>query len=163
MTFSLGTISHGTLIPADLIQAFSDRLATMPDLDISVKELIADSIAHLEQLAGDYDPPVSDESAHWLLERLTDALNERAPAYVYFGALEGDGSDFGFWPDMDLLEEDAEHGDGVAKINAGAGWQSTDAVSQPEIVHYVMAVTDHGNMTLYERTMDDWAELWSIV
>jgi len=26
-----------------------------------------------------------------------DALNEYAPDGYYFGAIEGDGSDFGFW------------------------------------------------------------------
>jgi len=42
-----------------------------------------------------------DCAAEWLAEyaiSLTDALNEHAPDGFMFGAHEGDGSDFGFWP-----------------------------------------------------------------
>ena len=34
-----------------------------------------------------------------IVNDLMDALNEYAPDGYYFGAIEGDGSDFGFWQD----------------------------------------------------------------
>ena len=43
------------------------------------------------------------EDAGYLLEELTDLLNEHAPAFTYFGAHEGDGADFGFWIDWDAI------------------------------------------------------------
>jgi hypothetical protein len=33
-----------------------------------------------------------------IIADMMDALNDLAPAGYYFGAHEGDGSDFGFWP-----------------------------------------------------------------
>ena len=47
-----------------------------------------------------FSDPFSDEElemAPYLLEELFDALADLAPEDVYFGASEGDGSDFGFW------------------------------------------------------------------
>ena len=92
----LGTLIHGTLRDEDLLQAFSDELARIDetvfsqvirlDAHLFVGNLTAAEI--VEQL-GEY---VTD-----VINDLMDALNEYAPDGYYFGAIEGDGSDFGFW------------------------------------------------------------------
>jgi hypothetical protein len=94
-----GTISHGTLRPQDLIPAFLGALRTL------------NPAAYDQLMLGSGHPPIpsyaiedddaefwESEDAQWILEDLTDRLGESAPEGHYFGALEGDGSDFGFWP-----------------------------------------------------------------
>tara|TARA_R110000824_G_scaffold102858_1_gene244668 strand:+ start:241 stop:561 length:321 start_codon:yes stop_codon:yes gene_type:complete len=92
----LGTLIHGTLRDEDLLQAFSDELARIDetvfsqvirlDAQLFVGNLTAAEI--VEQL-GEY---ASD-----LIWNMQNALSDLAPAGIYFGNIEGDGSDFGFW------------------------------------------------------------------
>jgi hypothetical protein len=91
-----------------------------------------------------------------IVNDLTDALNDIAPVYVHFGANEGDGSDFGFWPSIDSLEEDAEHGNGVIKV-------SDTAAVPADYSGHVMHVTDHGNVTLYSANAGKLKEIWACV
>ena len=93
-----GTVSHGTLRRQDLIPVFLDVLA------------IADSTAYDQLMVSNAGIPayVADEGdnsdwwdsddAAYLLEDLFDALDAASPEGYYFGAIEGDGSDFGYWP-----------------------------------------------------------------
>ena len=74
----VGSISTGTLVTQDLIEAFESEL---------------------EYLGVPFDchnPNECDDTDH--LDYLTALLEEQAPDYCYFGTLEGDGADFGFWP-----------------------------------------------------------------
>lgn len=98
MTIEANTsISHGTLRYVDLIPTFWDFLravapetnVTLADVDLYSLILDADSDADFtsEELEG----------ASELLNSLLDILNDLAPEGCYFGASEGDGSDFGFW------------------------------------------------------------------
>ena len=96
----IGTVSHGTLRPEDLIPAFMFELERLDG---------AAAAALTERYAGEGWPRSMDglsfgeyitdhpEESGWLLESLFDALGEIAPPGCYFGSLEGDGSDFGFW------------------------------------------------------------------
>ena len=93
---AMGTVISGTLRPQDLIPAFTDEL------------MVRDP--HLETLAGsDWTIPTgvlgNDDHEWWasddcmaLIERLHISLNEVAPQGTVFGAHDGDGADFGFWP-----------------------------------------------------------------
>ena len=95
-----GTISHGTLRPQDLLPRFLEALYS---LDPKAAEPYG--------ITPDGFPPVpahalKDDDAEWwdtedcayVLERVTEMLESLAPDGHYFGTLEGDGSDFGFWP-----------------------------------------------------------------
>lgn len=90
----LGTISHGTMREEDLIPCFADVLRKL-----AAKANRPEDFAALLQEAGAYAEGVKDETIDPLdiLVDLFDALNEFAPEGCYFGAHEGDGSDYGFW------------------------------------------------------------------
>lgn len=159
MYAQLGSISSGTLRTEDLLETFADELECLVrqhgwlyDDDSGVKKLMRD--------ATEADPETEDAAS--IVDDLINALNEYAPPYATFGAHEGDGADFGFWPVMDTLDEDCRYGD-VLKIDAG------DEIPGDFDGEYVVAVTDHGNVTLYERNDERlrgesaWIEVWSTV
>jgi hypothetical protein len=67
-----------------------------------------------------------------LVDALFAALDELAAPYSYFGAHEGDGSDYGYWPSLEQAEEEC------VKVDAGDELpRGTD----------VLIVSDHGNAT----------------
>ena len=88
----------------------------------------------------------SDEDLSWIF----DTLCAEAPDYMYFGAHEGDGSDYGWWIDSDAimsyrvptvheLPEQNDEGD-----------------------NHILVVSDYGNATLYAWTTG-WKECWAAV
>ncbi|HYW24877.1 MAG TPA: hypothetical protein VE953_11985 [Terriglobales bacterium] len=79
-------ISSGTLHPDHLIPAF---IGALPEAQRAPYQERWDAIGRGMD---------TWEAKDWLLEDLYDALNDLAPEGCYFGAHEGDGSDFGFWP-----------------------------------------------------------------
>jgi hypothetical protein len=87
-----GTISHGTLRTEDLIKAFVAELES--HTIYTDAPLLKDAAAYLERLNACGE---SEEIGCEILDALFDALNDIAPEGMHFGALEGDGSDFGFW------------------------------------------------------------------
>lgn len=129
---TIGSVSHGTLIPRDLVNAFSgclERLVAartssgdpIPELDTAELQFTAcaliDAVTLLnaEKFEGsDADTP--EEFDAWLdtrfselAEDLHDFLDRIAPSGWYFGSHEGDGSDYGFWqgvPEQDNGEDD---------------------------------------------------------
>jgi hypothetical protein len=93
-----GTVICGTLRPQDLIPAFLDALRVVaPDAYAQVV-CAPFGVVPADVNDGDSSAWWDGEDAAALLESLFDALNENAPDGYYFGALDGDGSDFGFWP-----------------------------------------------------------------
>ena len=104
---AVGTVIHATLRHEDLIPAFLEFLKDMgkntivplskwPALGKRAKALKAE-VAELKDL--------ESEEAFWVLEDLYNAINEFLPEGYYFGAHEGDGSDFGVW---EIEKEDDE-------------------------------------------------------
>ena len=107
----IGSISHGTLRPQDLIPCF---LATLDELvEASTFEPGADApdrverVGEAQTLMGELEARIPEdedadywtsEEARWDLEALHYRLNEFAPDGTTFGSHEGDGADFGFWP-----------------------------------------------------------------
>ncbi len=142
---TVGTISHGTMRNEDLIPCFLDELTSL-DKDAAGKI----EIDFPEYESAEEDDEFWEETASWMLEALFDALNEHAPAFCYFGALEGDGSDYGFWPMLDAAEEES------FKVN--------DLGEVPDdYIGNVLQVSDHGNATLYYAENGKFTEEWSIV
>lgn len=95
-----GTVSHGTLRNSDLLSAFSDELALIvAESPNYAHEILVVEASALLAGAGEDACNHGDaaERATELVHELIDALDEHAPEGHYFGAIEGDGSDFGWW------------------------------------------------------------------
>ena len=119
-TAQIGSISNSTLLIEDLIPAF---LSALEELDHPIAK----------EFRRDLNDDANEEMLHRILVEMEDCLNDCAPPFCYFGAHTGDGSDFGFWPDMDALEE-------MPKIS-----DPIEADKHGECVF----VNDHGNVTFY--------------
>lgn len=82
-----GSISTGTLRTDDLLNAFASELERL--VPFNSRKLVADA---REAMGKD------DEEASEIVNELQDELNTIAHREgFYFGNLEGDGADFGFW------------------------------------------------------------------
>lgn len=129
---SLGTISHATLRTEDLLEAFADELEHLVQANgkTGMANQTAVDLINDAREVEDFD----SEEASEIVQELSDALNEYAPPYCYFGANEGDGSDFGFWPCMEQIEE-------LPRVEC-----SDDA---KELGEDCLFVNDHGNVTVY--------------
>ena len=97
------TIIRATFQPRDLIPAFLRTLEdTCPDTHLTLVRRWEDVIQSAEAQGWDSlcdDSLVREDlQIDLLLEDLVNALNDVAPDGHYFGPIEGDDSDFGFWP-----------------------------------------------------------------
>jgi hypothetical protein len=90
----IGTVSHGTLRAVDLLQVFAAELERIN----GTSPMIQEAYARVEALNDGADETEADSE---LVMEIHDALGASAPAGMYFGNTEGDGSDFGFWPSED--------------------------------------------------------------
>lgn len=153
--FQLGSISTGTLRTQDLLPVFLETFIALggnvpSDLECgSYIEYL--NWPNPETTACNEDDKFWDsEDAMWDMEALTNGLNNLCPPFVYFGTLEGDGSDFGFWPDMEALNEAMQH--------MGMASESDEEILAEEGV--IVQVSDHGNVTVMDI---DRNVIWSVV
>jgi len=136
---SVGSISHGTHRASDLIDAYAYELrcfrGNVGDGRLTAQEAVLLDMCDgwLETATGE-DAMPDEDAAQTLLDDLCEALESRAPAYCYFGALEGDGADFGFWPCLEQIEE-------LPRVE-----NSDDAKALGEDCAFV---NDHGNVTVF--------------
>lgn len=159
---SLGSVSHGTMRTEDLLPKFTSLLEEMTqdeyeatkDLDTYKRRFMKILECRHCILRFDDEPEMVEWSDE-LVNELFDYLSEFALPYCYFGAHDGDGSDYGFWISHDSLEEACSSGE-VVKVDAG------DEHPKPEDddCEYFLEVSDHGNMTLFTRAGE---EVWSVV
>ena len=146
--FELGSISTGTLRIEDIFPAYLDQLDKLSPNSPLSKEVWAymETGALLEE----------HENAWGIVEQIDLLLNELCPPFVYFGALEGDGADFGFWPDMERLQEtltDSFAGGNLTLPRTGEWeWTLEDGV--------IVATNDHGNVTVMDLERN---VLWAVV
>jgi hypothetical protein len=145
----IGSISHGTLRTQDLLPAFIDELQRLG----GTLEYVMYMDIPANQILNEDDPFWQSEDAMWDMEALTDALQECCPPFVYFGAHPGDGSDFGFWPDMDTLNMAIQEAEASGDPSNG----DDQTLSMEGII---VQVNDHGNVTVMDL---DRNELWSVV
>ena len=108
-TFTGMTIIRATLRSEDLIPAFMEFLSNMdpekaeelnkkyPEMEKACKELAEDSYKNIPYFE-------SEECSYFLNEVLFDVLDSYSPEGFYFGANEGDLSDFGYWLTEDMYE-----------------------------------------------------------
>lgn len=150
-------VSAGTLNSEDLIPAYASYLRGL-GYDLSELE------AEYPWMDDDYYDDVAAEEQGYCFDSLTERLEEIAPEYVYFGASEGDGACFGFWP---LIPNDDYD---VVRIDAGTPWHYCMDTEQTAVfgeharivtVDYVLTVSDHGDATLYRA--DTGEEVWSTI
>ena len=139
--FSIGSISTGTLLIEDIFPAYLDQLDKLSPNSPLSKEVWAymETGALLEE----------HENAWGIVEQIDLLLNELCPPFVYFGALEGDGADFGFWPDRDAIEE-------IMPLDRNVG-EGDDEIT---IDGVIVNVSDHGNVTVMDMERN---VLWSVV
>ena len=101
-----GSITNGTLQTGDLLGAFSNALARSLAENESYFQVHDKDRGELERLAFAAvqraidlanDKP-RDRGDAFMLDYLTEVLNQFAPKGHTFGLRERGGSDFGFWP-----------------------------------------------------------------
>ena len=141
---NIGTVIHGTLRNEDLLQAFSDELARIDETRF--QEVIkheAHLFAESANLTTDEIVEELGESADDLVNDLMDALNEYAPPHTYFGTIEGDGSDFGFWPMNRVSFEDCDKHvmETPSYLRGDTEWFDLDC-------NVIVQINDHGNVTV---------------
>jgi len=138
----IGSVSEGTLREENLISAFADelsyylkRLRLSRDQRKRFADLIRDASGQVEVLNSERDFDHDRDDAGELVDQLVDALNEIAPPYCYFGAIEGDGADFGFWPHSEAMRYD------LPRLTAG------DDITREYWGSDILLVNDHGNVS----------------
>lgn len=157
--YIFGSISHGTHRPEDLLPTFASVLEYLSEgEEEALLDICGGLITQMNEAGGfdELDDGTKDYISEVLNELLFQALNDYAAPYHYFGAHEGDGSDFGFWFMYDAYEEAVRDGeirvvDDLAK-----------AEEEYEGEEYIAVVNDHGNVTLYAPTTG-FKEIWSVV
>lgn len=90
-----GTLSHGTMVPEDLAAAFMPAVRAF-----CARETYLDCAALWLDAERDCDGEAKTDAVTAMFAALDDA----APEGMYFGSLEGDASDYGFW----FLEDDGQ-------------------------------------------------------
>ena len=99
----LGTVSYATLRNEDLIPSFLEELIRIDSDNNTARDIEA----RIEE-----ESYYNSEDSVYDLEALFDELNNLCAdiPYVYFGATEGNSSDFGYWVAWDDLIDDIQDG-----------------------------------------------------
>jgi hypothetical protein len=101
---TIGTVIWGTLRTQDLLDAFLLELTTL-DKDNWTARRIDDKLSEMNEEY--FEEYLNSEDAQFDLEDLMTELNRMCEdiPHMYFGTIEGDGSDFGFWMDDEVDDE----------------------------------------------------------
>ena len=107
-----GTVSQDTLRTDDLLDTFATALESLLDVNTPVSGDDIVEVGELRDLIDEARATDPDsEDAQFTLEGLFDALDTFSPDGHYFGAHEGDGAAYGFWP-FDDRDDFSESTDG---------------------------------------------------
>lgn len=179
---SFGSISHGTLRTQDLLSAFLGELEwqlrrngdyfsrpeNFGERD-RLNNLVGEAQDCFAEDGEEINPEKEDDAEYLVNETLPDALQSFCAPYCCFGSHPGDGSDFGFWPDIETAKEcvgfvsrDRHSWDETCFIDDD-GHKNPEypaADFQGEWLH----INERGNCTLYFRDESGSdVEIWSVV
>ena len=103
--FFVGTVIQGTLRSQDLLPAFLEELSKRDPIGYDQWAMASFGIipSYVTDEGDDSDWWTSEDCNN-TLEQAFEALEMCAPDGYYFGAHEGDRSDFGYWPVEDQEE-----------------------------------------------------------
>ena len=146
----LGSLSTGTLRTPDLLDALYYELRTRWPKRLRgahQRRLHRDVLGYLRAAAEGAEPEGGEE----LLAEVQDDLQGYVPPFCYLGALEGDGADWGVWPDEEDIREHTRWVTDLSEIERG--WTGN-----------VCVVNDHGNRTVgWVSKSGRWVEYWATV
>jgi hypothetical protein len=161
LTPTIGTIIHATHRPQDLIPAFLHEFKRLDRgwYDKFIRRIAKDDRELAYYLSG---TGICDEHSFWqsdlcsdILADLFDCLDVMAPSYAYFGSHPGNGSDFGYWPSFDQID-DAIHDGELLKVD--------DLSDVPDWYNgEVCIVNDHGNMAVGWSHHGEFKAYWDAV
>lgn len=146
----LGTVSHGTCRREDVAPRI---FAELRSVDPQKADELEKEYEDLKRVNDDPDI-VDDILDEFVFQGLFDEMAEYCPPYTYFGANEGDGSDYGVWINTDQISEDLEGNEEELKeINRG------DPL--PGDSTYVVVKSPHG---YWEALLNgqNGREIWSV-
>jgi len=161
----IGSVISGTMRPQDVIPALLQALLPLDILAYNeFVELAGGSIIRsrkIKPLQLFYDITwEEDDAIFWmvddvpdLLSELLDMLNDKAPPFCYFGAHEGNGSDFGFWVNIEAVEQAVTDGELLSFSD-----DLPDEIPENDFI----VVNDHGNVSLY-HVVRSFETVWEIV
>jgi hypothetical protein len=146
--FDFGSLSSGTMRNRDLIPCFVDEVERLRTLHNEPE--IAD-IKDIKQRMNDENYFESEDADIDLNETLFDTLNDYAPPFVYFGANEGDGADYGFWITNDSIMENFFYDDPINKKKVGRnGIPEAGEYIDPDN-EYCLTVNSYGEFVKLEK------------
>lgn len=153
-TYPIGTVSSGTMVDSDLIETFLWELRKSKLSRANRNKVRA---IQKEYNAATLKDGLDLSDADWgdCVNELMDIMDTLAGPFMYFGAHQGDGADYGYW-----LQDDWQ-----TQLTDEAGLIVSD-LSAPQLKGhngYVAVISDHGNATLYWQYRGRLTELWSIV
>lgn len=140
----LGSIRTGTLLAEDLIPAFADELRRL------APRRYAKLLRKADEWHADAETDDAQEVEGEILSELQDALDSLAPPFCYFGSLEGDGADFGFWFSSDAFETARHDGEVLVRMSEESIRQAGRRARRDN-AEYVADISDHGSVTIYSR------------
>lgn len=153
---SIGSRAFGTHRPEDIAEAIIDmaheagidyasyvRPANVVGADErDLMSWLDNALAHyIEHVDTDEDCPDDECDGDYIWDYITDAidaLQQYAPIYCLVGNPEGDGANFGVWPDMERINE---------AIRTGERVDSETVINEMDGVR--IHVSDHGNVEVY--------------
>jgi len=132
-SIQVGTVIAGTLRTDDLLESFSQELDSIRGNSKAHYRLVFDAQNrnYLDDGRDEREEEVSE-----IVNELQDALNEYAPDGMYFGTLEGDGADFGWWA-IDSEKDGALFPDSDAKFTT-----LQKAINWMVDLHKIQTLTD---------------------
>lgn len=158
-------VSADTLRTVDLADSFASTLADIDPCEFArVRALFGECECATDGASFASEECECDDLADYV-EALRECLEACAGHYAYFGASEGDGALFGFWPDIDGINDARRYSDALPCDIEGHESDRTWSYTRIDNGALCVEVNDHGNVTL--RTVDpntgEHAQVWAVV